>query len=43
MKTVRNMPTSASDANNQGAAMPSVEDNIFDTIAGTDSAEDLFG
>jgi|10_taG_2_1085330.scaffolds.fasta_scaffold03834_5 hypothetical protein len=43
MKAVRNVPTSASDSNNQGAAMPSVEDNIFDTIASTGGVDDLFG
>ena len=44
MKNVRNMPTSASDSNSQGSGNQSMEDNIFDAIAGVDtSVDNLFG
>ena len=44
MKNVRNMPTSASDSNSQGSGNKSMEDNIFDAIAGVDtSVDNLFG
>jgi uncharacterized protein (UPF0147 family) len=43
MKNVQNMPTSASDSNNQGSAAPSKENQIFDAIAGVDGVDDLFG
>ena len=44
MKTVRNMPTSASDSNNQGSSQASPSDNVFDAIVGSDGGiDELFG
>ena len=44
MKTVRNIPTSASGANSQGSKEQSVEDNIFDSLKGVDGdLDNLFG
>ena len=44
MRTVRNIPTSASGANSQGSKEQSAEDNIFDSLKGVDDELDnLFG
>ena len=44
MKNVRNIPTSASDSNNQGDVKKSVDDSIFDSLASSDRGLDnLFG
>tara|TARA_R100000655_G_scaffold20867_1_gene42909 strand:- start:4318 stop:5199 length:882 start_codon:yes stop_codon:yes gene_type:complete len=44
MKNVRNIPTSASDSNNQGDVKKSADDSIFDSLASSDRGLDnLFG
>ena len=43
MKSVQNMPTSASDSNSQGRPEASQDDSVFDIMAGIDEADDLFG
>ena len=44
MKNARSMPTSASDSNSQGTAVPSQENQIFDAMASLDgNVDDLFG
>ena len=44
MKNVRNMPTSASDANNQGTSIKSQDDNMFDSMMDVDNdVDNLFG
>ena len=44
MKNVRNIPSTASDSNNQGSANKSKEDELFDGILGLDgSVDNLFG
>ena len=44
MKTVRNIPTSASGANSQGSKEQSMEDNVFNALKGVDDELDnLFG
>ena len=44
MKNVRNIPTSASDSNNQGSSKKSADDSVFDTMTDLDSGVDnLFG
>ena len=44
MKNVRNIPASASGANSQGNAKASFEDEVFDTLLGSDGEIDnLFG
>ena len=44
MKNVRNIPTSASDSNNQGSSEKSPEDKLFDGMMSTDGGVDnLFG
>ena len=44
MRTVRNIPASVSGANSQGTGEKSVEDSIFDALAGNDGELDnLFG
>ena len=44
MKNVRNIPSTASDSNNQGSADKSKEDQLFDGILGLDgSVDNLFG
>ena len=44
MRTVRNIPASVSGANSQGTSEKSVEDSIFDALAGNDGELDnLFG
>ena len=44
MKNVRNIPTSASDSNNQGDVKKSADDSIFDSLANSDRGLDnLFG
>ena len=42
MKNVRNIPTTASDSNNQGSAQVSPENNVFDTLLGTENVDTLF-
>ena len=44
MKNVRNIPASASGANSQGDGKPSFEDEVFDTLLGSDgNIDNLFG
>ena len=44
MKNVRNIPTSASDSNNQGSSEKSPEDRLFDGMMSSDGGvDDLFG
>ena len=44
MKNVRNIPTSASGANNQGDNRKSAEDSLFDSLVGSDGdLDNLFG
>ena len=44
MRTVRNIPTSASGANSQGSKEQSAEDNIFDSLKSVDGdLDNLFG
>ena len=44
MKNARNIPASASGANSQGDAKPSFEDEVFDTLLGSDgNIDNLFG
>ena len=44
MKNVRNIPTSASDSNNQGDSKPNASNQAFDAMMGLDSDVDkLFG
>ena len=44
MKNVRNIPTSASDSNNQGSSQKSPEDKLFDGMMSIDGGvDDLFG
>ena len=44
MKNVQNMPTSASDSNNQGDDRRSPDDSVFDALSGSDgNVDDLFG
>ena len=44
MKNVRDIPASASGANSQGDAKPSFEDEVFDTLLGSDGdIANLFG
>ena len=44
MKNVQNMPTSASDSNNQGDNRKSPDDSVFDALSGSDgNVDDLFG
>ena len=44
MQNVRNIPASASGANSQGDARPSFEDEVFDTLLGSDgNIDNLFG
>ena len=44
MKNVRDIPTSASDSNNQGTAKKSASDSIFDSMLDVDSGlDELFG
>jgi len=44
MKNVRNIPTSASGANNQGDNRRSAEDSLFDSLVGSDGdLDNLFG
>jgi hypothetical protein len=44
MKNVRNMPTTASDSNNQGTDRVSQDDSVFNTLVSSDgNVDDLFG
>ena len=44
MQNVRNIPASASGANSQGDSRPSFEDEVFDTLLGSDgNIDNLFG
>ena len=44
MQNVRNIPASASGANSQGDGRPSFEDEVFDTLLGSDgNIDNLFG
>ena len=44
MKNVRNMPSTASDSNNQGTASQTKEDQLFDGILDLDgNVDNLFG
>ena len=44
MKNVQNMPTSASDSNNQGEMVKSADDSVFDALSTSDgNVDDLFG
>ena len=44
MKNVRNIPTSASDSNNQGDSKPSASNQAFDAMLGLDNdVDNLFG
>ena len=44
MKNVRNIPTSASDSNNQGSSQKSPEEKLFDGMMSIDGGvDDLFG
>ena len=44
MQNVRNIPASASGANSQGDGKPSFEDEVFDTLLGSDgNIDNLFG
>ena len=43
MKNVRNIPTTASDSNNQGSSQKNPEDNVFDALMGTENVDTLFG
>jgi hypothetical protein len=44
MKNVRNMPSTASDSNNQGSAQPSKSNQMFDAMLDSDNdIDNLFG
>ena len=44
MKNVRNIPTTASDSNNQGTAKKNPDDSLFDVLKGSDeNIDNLFG
>ena len=44
MKNVRNIPTTASDSNNQGTSQKNPNDSVFDSIIGSDNdVDNLFG
>ena len=44
MKNVRNIPTTASDSNNQGTSQKNPNDTVFDSMMGSDNGvDDLFG
>ena len=44
MKNVRDIPTTASDSNNQGTAQASPTDSMFDAMLGVDGdVDNLFG
>ena len=42
MKNVRDIPTTASDSNNQGKTK-TASDSLFDSIVGLDGTDNLFG
>ena len=44
MKNVRNIPTSASDSNNQGNSQKTPDNTVFDNMLGLDEdVDNLFG
>jgi vacuolar-type H+-ATPase subunit I/STV1 len=44
MKNVRNIPTTASDSNNQGTSQKNPNDSVFDAMVGSDNdVDNLFG